>query len=33
MLVTQQKTLRRFWYPIIPSDRLAGLQLRLHDSG
>jgi phenylpropionate dioxygenase-like ring-hydroxylating dioxygenase large terminal subunit len=25
MLVTQQKVLRRFWYPIIPSDRLTGL--------
>lgn len=23
MLVTQQKVLRRFWYPVIPSDRLA----------
>jgi phenylpropionate dioxygenase-like ring-hydroxylating dioxygenase large terminal subunit len=22
MLVTQQKVLRRFWYPVIPSDRL-----------
>lgn len=24
MLVTRQKILRRFWYPIVPSDRLAG---------
>src|SRR5229473_122490 len=23
MLVTQQKILRRFWYPVIPADRLA----------
>ena len=23
MLVTQQKILRRFWYPIVPSDRLT----------
>lgn len=23
MLVTQQKVLRRFWYPIVPSDRLT----------
>ena len=23
MLVTKQKVLRRFWYPLIPSDRLA----------
>ena len=23
MLVTQQKVLRRFWYPIIPADRLT----------
>src|SRR5260221_3698675 len=23
MLVTQQKILRRFWYPVVPSDRLT----------
>ena len=23
MLVTQQKVLRRFWYPVIPADRLT----------
>ena len=23
MLVTRQKVLRRFWYPVIPSDRLS----------
>ena len=23
MLVTRQKVLRRFWYPVIPADRLA----------
>ncbi|MCW5736812.1 MAG: aromatic ring-hydroxylating dioxygenase subunit alpha [Enhydrobacter sp.] len=23
MLVTQQKVLRRFWYPVVPADRLA----------
>ena len=23
MLVTQQKVLRRFWYPVLPLDRLG----------
>src|SRR5258708_39170560 len=23
MLVTRQKILRRFWYPVVPSDRLV----------
>ena len=27
MLVTQQKILRRFWYPVVPSDRLADAPL------
>ena len=25
MLVTRQKVLRRFWYPVVPSDRLGGV--------
>src|SRR4029434_3103363 len=27
MLVTQQKILRRFWYPIVPVDRLTDAPL------
>ena len=27
MLVTQQKILRRFWYPIVPADRLTDAPL------
>ena len=30
MLVTQQKILRRFWYPVVPADRLTDGAPALH---